>query len=379
MLLSLVTSALLAIGGVALAAPTKDRLSFVVRDGVNRTVFQHGATNATMDFVTNSGICETTPGVNQYSGYITVNGSGNYFFWFFEARSNPTTAPLAAWVQGGPGCSSLAGLFSENGPCTFQNGSSTTTLNPNSWNTYANMLYIDFPVGVGFSYGQDQVDSTDSASPLFWTLMQAFYAQFPQYTNRSFGLFTESHGGHYGPAFASYIADHNNAIGNGSVTGTKINMVALGINDGWIDPTIQYRSYIDYSHDTSYNGQIDNSTYASTLAAYNQSCGPALQTCTPAATGQQCSFAQSTCSANVQDQLMNLGDFSPDDVRSGFQNPFPSKTFDNYLMDENVQKAIGVSSFRIYEECGQYVSRNFDDTGDREFLSSSIPMAQLVS
>lgn len=46
--------------------------SFYERDGVKRTVFEHDATGAKIDFVTNSGICETTPGVNQYSGYLSV-------------------------------------------------------------------------------------------------------------------------------------------------------------------------------------------------------------------------------------------------------------------------------------------------------------------
>ena len=51
---------------------TKDKRSFVERDGTNFTVFEHAATRAKIEFVTNSGICETTPGVNQYSGYLTV-------------------------------------------------------------------------------------------------------------------------------------------------------------------------------------------------------------------------------------------------------------------------------------------------------------------
>ena len=113
-------------------------------------------------------------------------------FWFFEARNNPTTAPLATWFNGGPGCSSMIGLFQENGPCHFVNGASTPSLNPYSWNTYANMLYVDQPIGTGFSYGTDPVTSTVTAAPYVWTLLQAFYAQFPQYENRNFGLFTES-------------------------------------------------------------------------------------------------------------------------------------------------------------------------------------------
>lgn len=54
------------------------------------------------------------------------------------------------------------------------------------------MLYIDQPVGVGFSYGNDTaVDSTPTAAPYVWTLLQVFYAQFPRYKSREFGIFTE--------------------------------------------------------------------------------------------------------------------------------------------------------------------------------------------
>ena len=128
------------------------------------------------------------------------------WFWFFEARSNPSTAPLALWLNGGPGCSSMIGLFQENGPCTFNNVSGTTpVLNPNSWNSFANMIYVDQPIGTGFSYGTDSVTSTITAAPYVWKLLQAFYAQFPNYENHNFGLFTESYGGHYGPEFASYL------------------------------------------------------------------------------------------------------------------------------------------------------------------------------
>lgn len=169
-----------------------------VRETTNYITFEHAATGSKLEYVNNSGICETTPGVNQYSGYLSVGQNMNMFFWFFEARNNPSTAPLVTWFNGGPGCSSMIGLFQENGPCHFENGASEPSLNPNSWNNYANMLYIDQPIGVGFSYGTDDVTSTETAAPYVWTLLQAFFAQFPRYENRDFGIFTESYGGHYG-------------------------------------------------------------------------------------------------------------------------------------------------------------------------------------
>jgi carboxypeptidase C (cathepsin A) len=82
-----------------------------VEGGTNFTVFEHADTATKLSFVTNSGICETTPGVNQYSGYLTVGTNMNMWFWFFESRSSPTTAPLAIWLNGGPGCSSVITPF----------------------------------------------------------------------------------------------------------------------------------------------------------------------------------------------------------------------------------------------------------------------------
>lgn len=73
---------LLAAGVQAAPASTaKDTVSSVVKDGVTYTVFEHAATGARMEFVKNSGICETTPGVNQYSGYLSVGSNMNMWFW----------------------------------------------------------------------------------------------------------------------------------------------------------------------------------------------------------------------------------------------------------------------------------------------------------
>lgn len=112
----------------------------------------------------NPGICETTPGVKSYSGYVhlppnSIDEPGesqdypiNTFFWFVEARTNPHRAPLTIWLNGGPGASSLLGMLSENGPCVINADSNSSALNPWAWNNEVNVLFIDQPVQVGFSY-----------------------------------------------------------------------------------------------------------------------------------------------------------------------------------------------------------------------------------
>lgn len=111
-------------------------------------------------------ICETTPGVRSFSGYVNFPGStldgfsgannpnASIFFWYFESRNEPQNAPLSFFLGGGPGSTSLYGAVSENGPCTINRDSNSTTLNQWSWNNNVNMLYVDQPVHVGFSYDE---------------------------------------------------------------------------------------------------------------------------------------------------------------------------------------------------------------------------------
>lgn len=86
--------------------------------------------------------------VPSYAGYLTVNKScnSNMFFWFFPAKLEQSKAPVVLWLQGGPGASSLFGLFTENGPFFV---TSKKKLQPRkySWHLNHNLLYIDNPVG----------------------------------------------------------------------------------------------------------------------------------------------------------------------------------------------------------------------------------------
>lgn len=78
------------------------------------------------------GICELTPGVKSYSGYVDIAEEQHIFWWFFESRnSDPETAPLTVWINGGPGSSSMIGLFQELGPCGVD--SNGLYYNPHAW------------------------------------------------------------------------------------------------------------------------------------------------------------------------------------------------------------------------------------------------------
>jgi hypothetical protein len=74
------------------------------------------------------------------------------YFWFFQARKDHESAPLSVWLSGGPGVPSTSAALGEHGPCSVLDDSKTTELNPWSWNEKVNMMYLDQPLQVGFSY-----------------------------------------------------------------------------------------------------------------------------------------------------------------------------------------------------------------------------------
>ncbi|KAI0377553.1 putative carboxypeptidase S1 [Hypomontagnella monticulosa] len=314
------------------------------RDGINYNVFEHAATNSKLSFVKNSGICESTPGVNQYSGYISVGDDQNMWFWFFEARKNPQQAPLVAYFEGGPGDASEYGLFTQNGPCHFVNNETTPSLNQYSFNSYANMLYVDQPIGAGFSYGNTTVNSTKSAAPLVWNLLQAFYDSFPEYENCEFGLFTESYGGHYGPEFVRYILAQNAAIARGDIQGEEIKMTALGISNGWFSAAIQEKANIEYAYSNPYRQIINESFHDELLNRYDTKVKSALDQCASLDTADACFAAWQSYMNEIEYPIIGVlnklsADYYLGDIREHYLRP--SNTYIAYLQRSDVQKALG--------------------------------------
>ena len=155
--------------------------------------------------------------VDSYSGFITVNQTtnSNLFFWFFPAENGNKSAPLILWLQGGPGSSSMFGLLKENGPFIAdvdKNGHPFVRSNPFSWSAEHNVLYIDNPVGTGFSFAQtaDAYHSRleDSTEDLY-RFLQQFYQMFPELRQNQFFPFGESYAGKYVPSLAYKIHQEN--------------------------------------------------------------------------------------------------------------------------------------------------------------------------
>ncbi|CAG2183169.1 unnamed protein product, partial [Oppiella nova] len=107
---------------------------------------------ANEDLITDLPGLSTPINFKQYSGYLDASKGRHYFYWFFEATKDPENAPVVLWLTGGPGCSSVFAMFTENGPFRINKDGKTVELHDHSWNTVANILYLESPAGTGFSY-----------------------------------------------------------------------------------------------------------------------------------------------------------------------------------------------------------------------------------
>jgi len=138
----------------------------------------------------------------------------------------------------------MLALFVENGPYHVEK-SGSLTLNPYSWNSNANILYIDQPVGTGFSYDSNPLDigvtNEHQMAANMWEFFQKWFAEHTKYAKLPFFIAAESYGGHYAPALAYHIQQHNVAG-----AGSKINLSGVLIGDGLVDPVNQYPSYPTY-------------------------------------------------------------------------------------------------------------------------------------
>jgi len=119
------------------------------------------------------------------SGVIDLNQNGgdDMFYWWFESRNSPKDDPLVLWLTGGPGCASEIALFYENGPYQFNEDGKTLKSNPHAWNNNANLLYVDQPIGTGFSKAGSITDldtNEDEIAETMATFMINFLEKFPQ-------------------------------------------------------------------------------------------------------------------------------------------------------------------------------------------------------
>jgi len=200
----------------------------------------------------------TAAAVDSCAGYLTVDETlrSNLFFWFFPAANRKVDAPVVLWLQGGPGTSSLYAVFNEHGPFTVD---AAGVLQPRryAWTVTHSMLYVDNPVGVGYSFTGDDAgysaNQTAVARNLYHALVQ-FFTLYPEYRQNEFYAAGESYAGKYVPA-VSYAIHQNNPGAR-----VKINLKGLVIGNGLIDPVNQmvYSEFLYQRHLINGTCSLDN-------------------------------------------------------------------------------------------------------------------------
>ncbi|WOG87999.1 hypothetical protein DCAR_0207232 [Daucus carota subsp. sativus] len=212
--------------------------------------------------------------LGHHAGYYQIQHSyaAKMFYFFFESR-NSSNDPVVIWLTGGPGCSSELALFYENGPFTIANNLSLVW-NEYGWDKVSNLLYVDQPVGTGFSYTSDKRDirhDENGVSNDLYDFLQAFFAEHPEFVKNDFFITGESYAGHYIPAFAARVYQ-----GNKAKEGIHVNLKGFAIGNGLTDPEIQYKAYPDYALDM---GLITTAEYKRLNLALVPVCEASIKLC----------------------------------------------------------------------------------------------------
>ncbi|KAJ2910553.1 hypothetical protein GGI21_000754 [Coemansia aciculifera] len=323
-------------------------------------------------------LCKTD--VKQLSGYLDTASDKHFFFWFFEARKQPkgcskTSPPLAIWLNGGPGCSSMLGALTELGPCRLSDDGNSTINNPYAWNEYAHLLFIDQPANVGYSFGST-VNTTLASAIDFYALVQLFYKQFPMYAKGDLHLFGESYSGKYIPAMSRRILDLNKQIKRRRpvTAGQRVlPLASVAIGNGFVNPKVQFKYVSQMACNSTYPPVLAQDVCRQMDIDYPQ-CARKIDACF-AGTGNttttmaQCEGALEFCESNIDYRLSIVNPtINPYDVRLKCEYPplcykFSAQASD-YLGLPSVQRALGAIVSADYQACSRTVLSGFVDTFD---------------
>ena len=295
--------------------------------------------------------------VKQYSGYLDNEEDDKHlFYWFFESRNDPKNDPVVLWLNGGPGCSSLTGLFMELGPSSI-NKNVEVVYNPSSWNANASVIFLDQPVNVGYSYSGQGVSNTVAAGKDVYALLTLFFKQFPEYAKQSFHISGESYAGHYIPVFASEILSHKKR---------NINLQSVLIGNGLTDGLTQYEYYRPMAcGDGGWPAVLDSQECQSMDNSIDR-CQSLIQSCYDSESVWTCVPASIYCNNALIGPYQRTGQ-NPYDVRvkcKGGNLCYDELDWiQEYLNKPEVMKALG-AEVSSYDSCNFDINRNFLFAGD---------------
>jgi cathepsin A (carboxypeptidase C) len=264
---------------------------------------------------------------------------------------------VVLWLNGGPGCSSLTGLFLELGPSSIDKKLRVIN-NDFSWNNNASVIFLDQPVNVGYSYSGSSVSNTVAAGKDVYALLTLFFHQFPEYANQDFHIAGESYAGHYIPVFASEILSHKNR---------NINLKSILIGNGLTDGLTQYEYYRPMAcGEGGYPAVLDESECRSMDNALPR-CQSLIKNCYDSGSVWSCVPASIYCNNAMIGPYQRTGQ-NVYDIRGKCEDGnnlcYSGLGYiSDYLNEKDVMDALG-AEVSSYESCNMDINRNFLFQGD---------------
>ncbi|KAH3664284.1 hypothetical protein OGAPHI_004636 [Ogataea philodendri] len=299
--------------------------------------------------------------VKQSAGYFDINEDDKHlFYWFFESRNDPAKDPVILWLNGGPGCSSLTGCLFELGPSSINGTTLKPIYNPYSWNSNASVIFLEQPVGVGYSYStKSSVSSTKVAAKDVFAFLELFFTKFSQYAKNDFHIAGESYAGHYIPNIAAEILDHQNK---------SFELTSILIGNGITDALIQYGWYGPMACNGTLSGykQIIPDSDCELIDEKYPRCARLIEACYRTESAITCLPANIYCET-IMEPFSKTG-LNYYDIRGPCETDgdlcyFGMDYIDKYMNLPEVKQALG-SEVDSYTGCDDSVFRQFIFSGD---------------
>lgn len=298
--------------------------------------------------------------VKQWSGYLDYEDKKHFFYWFFESRNDPKNDPVILWLNGGPGCSSFTGLFFELGPSSV--GEDLKPIyNPYSWNSNASVIFLEQPLGVGFSYGDEKVTSTKIAGRDVYVFLEMFFDAFPHLRNNDFHIAGESYAGHYIPQIAHEIVT--------STPTRTFNLTSIMIGNGLTDALVQSQYYEPMACGEGGYPAVLTDEKCDKMKVDANRCAKLTEACYRSESTLPCVVAMSYCNWALMNPYQETG-LNVYDIRTPCEEGAPGGLcyrglgyVEDYMNQKEVQEALG-SDIDSYTGCNQDVFAGFAMTGD---------------